>query len=156
MRKEWTTSELKRLADLYAEGLTRKRLAEELGRPWSSIKGAICAHKMKRDKPVYGVETITGVGGFICAAHRDKDTGKLHGHTWDVEAWFKSRNNAVELKNELQNVLNSFDHTELPEHFAWGEELAAEILRMMPDCCEVKISRNSERIYAKAMRRGRK
>lgn len=155
MRKEWTTSEIKRLAELYAAGLSRKRLSEELGRPWTSIKGAICGHKMKRGEAVFGIDTMTGVGGFFCAAHRDIETGKLHGHTWEVEAWFKSKANAVELKDKLQNVLDEFDHKELPSHFAWGEDLAGQILMRLPDCVEVKVSRNAERIYAKAVRKGR-
>lgn len=153
MRKPWTTTELKRLSELYAAGLSRQRLVEEIGRPWTSIKGAICGYRMKRGKIEFGVTTATGVGGFICAAHRDKDTGQLHGHTWEVEAWFKARSNAVELQRELQTVLAGFDHQELPQHFAWGEELASEILRQLNDCYEVKVSRASERIYAIARRK---
>lgn len=153
MRKGWTTTELKRLSELYGANLSRQRLVEEMGRPWTSIKGAIYGHGMKRGKIQFGITTSTGVGGFICAAHRDKNTGKLHGHTWEVEAWFKDRSNAVELQNELQSVLAEFDHQELPDNFAWGEELASEILKRLSNCQEVKISRASERIYAIAKRK---
>lgn len=109
---------------------------------------------MKRDPMTSGVSTMTGVGSYFCAAHRDRDTGQLHGHTWDVVAWFKTSKNAITLKAELQSVLQGFDHKELPDELAWGEAMAVEIMRLLTDCVEVEIRRESERIYAKATRKG--
>lgn len=154
MRREWKTTEIKKVQNLYEAGLNHSQISDEIGRPWSSIKYVIWKHGMKRNPMMSGVSTVTGVGAFFCAAHRDKQTGQLHGHTWDVIAWFKSNKDAVTLQAELKAVLQVFDHTELPEELAWGEAIAVEIMRLLADCVEVEVRRESERIYAKASRRG--
>lgn len=153
MRQPWTSAEIKKLSRLYAEGMSREDISKEMGRPWTSIKHVIWGHAMRRNPSLNGFDTQTGVGGFFCAAHRDKETGALHGHTWDVIAWFKSDKNAVTLQNELNAVLKQFDHTELPNDLAWGEAIAAEICRQLRGCKEVQISRQAERIFARCVPR---
>lgn len=154
MRREWTTTEIKRVRQLYETGLSHSQIAEAIGRPWSSIKYVIWKHGMKRDATTSGVSTMTGVGSYFCAAHRDRDTGQLHGHTWDVVAWFKTSKNAVTLQAELKAALQQFDHAELPEELAWGEAIGIKIIRLLNDCIEVEVRRESERIYAKVKRKG--
>ena len=154
MRKEWTTTEVRRLKQLYELGLSHSEISEALGRPWSSIKHGIYKYGLKRDPKTSGVQSLSGVGSFFCAAHRDKETGQLHGHTWDVVAWFKTSRNAVELKAELQDVLKAFDHKELSFDLSWGEAIATEIIRSLNECVEVEVRRESERIYAKVTRKG--
>lgn len=98
------------------------------------------------------IKKHTGVGGYFSAAHTDKETGKLHGHTWEVVAWFVSEKNANKLKEQLNYALLSFDHSCLPDGMAWGEDIAEYIIDCLPGCVEVTVSRNSERIFAKATR----
>lgn len=148
MRKPWTTAEIKRLAKAYESGMTRNQICELIGRPWTSIKYAIWKHSLKRGPARVGL-CQTGVGGFFCAAHRDRDTGQLHGHTWDVIAWFNSPKDAIALQGDLQAVLSAFDHQVLPDNLAWGEAIADAICGRLEGCVEVQISRPSERIYAR-------
>lgn len=97
------------------------------------------------------VKTETGVGGYFCAAHRDRLSGRVHGHTWDVVAWFAT-GDAEERKAELATVLATLDHSELPAGLAWSESIAAHILAQLGDCTEVLVSRPSERMFARATR----
>lgn len=154
-RTPWTTKEISNLADLYAQGLSRAELAEALGRPWTSIKSMICSRNMRRAVRPESIITTTGVGGFFCAAHADKDTGVLHGHTWEVTAWFRSHcpHDAVALQGKLNDALAVLDHSVLPDELAWGEAIARHILAQFRDCIEVVVSRPAERIYAKAVRK---
>lgn len=97
------------------------------------------------------VRTETGVGGYFCASHRDRATGRRHGHTWDVVAWFVAGDAEVR-KEELAAILTTLDHSELPDELAWGESIAAHILTQLTDCTQVSVSRPSERIFARATR----
>lgn len=98
-----------------------------------------------------GGRMLTGVGGFFCAAHRDTGNGVLHGHTWEVIAWFTGRSNAVLRQRQLAAILETIDHTELPNELAWGEDIARYIAERFNDksCVAVDLSRPSERIYAR-------
>lgn len=151
MRKEWKLDEIKKLESLYEGGSSRADMELAMGRPWSSIKHAIWYYKMKRKEQPKTAKVLTGVGSYFCAAHRDKLTGKLHGHTWDIVAWFISDKNAVSLQSDLKGFLERFDHSVLDDDCSWGEELAKTILCSLENCCEVEVRRESERIYAKAI-----
>ena len=98
-------------------------------------------------------KTLTGVGCIICASHMSVDKKVMHGHTWEVTAWFRKLKNAACLQKELEVVCERYNHTLLPAEIAWGEALAAEILMRLKvwDCVEVHVSRPLERIYAKAI-----
>lgn len=96
------------------------------------------------------MNTLTGVGAYFCAAHYDRKLGNLHGHTWEVEAWFNSGENAIVQRERLENILDDFDHQVLPEELSWGEAIAEHILKSLDGCVEVKVSRQNERIFAKA------
>lgn len=100
------------------------------------------------------IKKLTGVGGHFSAAHIDKDTKILHGHTWEVIAWFNSGKNAIRLLDDLNNVLQNYDHACLPENLSWSENIAEEICNALDDCVEVTISRPLERIYAKSYKVG--
>lgn len=97
---------------------------------------------------------LTGVGWHFCAAHRDRMTGQLHGHTYEVIAWHECEheNDAVILQTHLKGVVSSLlDHKELPPELARAEDMAAVILKLSPkSCVEVEIRRSAERLYAKA------
>lgn len=95
----------------------------------------------------------TGVGGILSASHRDRLTGEVHGHSWEVIVWHRcvNLNDAVMLQNHLVTMLKTWDHTVLPDELARAEDLAAAIKRLSPpSCVEVEIRRPLERLYARA------
>lgn len=99
------------------------------------------------------MRVLTGVGWHISAAHAERLTGAVHGHTWEVTAWHecKDENDAVILQKNLQGVCAGFDHTVLLPAQSRGEDLAKAILDLsLPSCVEVEVRRPLERIYAKA------
>lgn len=104
---------------------------------------------------------LTGVGAVLSAAHRDQTTGQVHGHTWEITAWFryKGTDQAVR-KHVLDLVVGRLDHTCLPDKIAWGEALAEHIWYGVNteyscygdgpwDCVAVDVNRPSERIFAR-------
>lgn len=94
-----------------------------------------------------GLKVSTGVGAVLCAAHRDRD-GSMHGHTWEITAWWTGTPDAREKQATLNLYLSSFDHGFLPDGLAWGEHLAARIASDL-GCERVDVERPLERIYAR-------
>lgn len=92
--------------------------------------------------------TETGVGGVICAAHTDPQ-GRLHGHTYEVRAWFPAGADALELQARLNRALEPFDHAELQHELCRGEALCEAIAEQLPGAIEIEISRPLERIFAR-------
>lgn len=92
------------------------------------------------------MKVLTGVTGIVSAAHHSKD-GKLHGHTWEIKAWWPAGECAVELKKRLGAYLVDFDHQLLGDCAAWGEAMGKCILLGL-DCCRVEVSRPLEGIFA--------
>lgn len=92
---------------------------------------------------------LTGVSGHFSATHKSPE-GHYHGHTWYVEAWFRNKHrlDARVLQAAFNTMLARYDHSELPEHLAWGEDIAREIGALV-NCVEVKVSRTAEGIHAK-------
>jgi hypothetical protein len=90
---------------------------------------------------------LTGVGGIFSASHHSPE-GVLHGHSYEVWAWFP-QSDARELQRKLEDVLKSLDHTHLPDALSWGEALAEHIGSRLPGCCEVAVIRPLERIGAR-------
>lgn len=92
--------------------------------------------------------TLTGVGAVISAAHQDR-AGNIHGHTWEVLAWWPVGKDALTLQRSLQAVVSRFDHSLLPDELASGEALAAAIGNDLHGCIQVDIARPAERIFAR-------
>ena len=93
-------------------------------------------------------EVRTGVGAIICAAHNSSD-GRLHGHTWEVTAWWPyAGSSALGLQARLGEAVARFDHGLLPDDLAWGEAIARYIGEEL-GCVAVDVSRPAERIYAR-------
>ena len=100
---------------------------------------------------------LSGVRSSLTAQHRS-EWGDVHEHTWEVTVWVRrnERNhpNAVRLREELDKVLSSFSGKCLPDRFAWAENLAPEIARLMAcdydtfDVVAVEIARNKEGLLA--------
>lgn len=94
------------------------------------------------------VVAFTGASAIVSAAHRDT-AGNLHGHTWEVTAWWREGEDGVKLQRDLEHYLKVFDHTVLGDDIAWGEALAKSILIGLK-CVRVEVRRPLERLYAMA------
>lgn len=92
------------------------------------------------------MKSMTGVSAVLSAAHRSRE-GVMHGHTWEVIAWWTGEPDAVQKQKELQKYLTIFDHTVLADDVAWGETLARAIIHGL-GCVKVEVNRPLERIYA--------
>lgn len=100
-------------------------------------------------------EALTGVGWYFSASHKDRRTNAIHGHTWEVTAWYVSHPacDAVVEQAYLRGICEAHDHTILPDHLSRAEDIAADILDSMPSACvEVEVRRPAERLYARARR----
>lgn len=94
------------------------------------------------------MRSLTGVGAVLCAAHFGPD-GRVHGHTWEVTAWFEDAGeDACHLYEKLRCLLCSFDHAILPPKLSRGEDIARFVGENL-DCHQVDVSRGAERIYAR-------
>jgi len=91
---------------------------------------------------------LTGVGGVLSCAHTTPEGG-LHGHTYEVVAWFRHGYDAEALRRHLQTALDPLDHKVLPDPIRWAEELAEHIGRALPGCITVDVKRPGERLFAK-------
>lgn len=91
---------------------------------------------------------LTGVGAVLSAAHYGP-SGALHGHTWEVVAWFPAGTDALALQRRLEERLASFDHGVLPAELSWAEPFAAYLGAALDGCIGVDVSRPSERLYAR-------
>lgn len=96
------------------------------------------------------LKALTGASATISAAHRSRD-GSLHGHTWQVTAWWPEGPDAVERQEALRSYLSIFDHTELGPDAAWAEALGKTILLGL-NCCRVDVSRPLEGLHASVTR----
>jgi len=97
------------------------------------------------------LKVLTGVSSIVSAAHRSRD-GNMHGHTWEVIAWWEGSPDAVEKKAELAKYLSIFDHTVLGDDVAWGEALGKAIV-MGLGCAKAEIRRPLEGIFASVERK---
>ena len=92
---------------------------------------------------------LTGVGCVFSAAHHTPEGGQLHGHSYEVVAWFLAGEDARILQSRLIAAVRPLDHSLLPPELASGEALAEHIGRGLEGCVEVEIRRPLERIYAR-------
>lgn len=95
-----------------------------------------------------GLNVLTGAGAILCAAHRDS-AGQVHGHTWEIVAWWTGCPDALSKQAELVSFLSRFDHSVLPHELRSGEAIAELVLRGL-ECARVDVSRPLERIFATA------
>lgn len=96
-----------------------------------------------------GERILTGVSGSFTAQHKCAED-ELHGHTWNVLAWFETphRADARLYKAMLDNMLSGWDGGVLPDYAEWGEDIARTIGKLV-NCVEVVVSREAEGIYAR-------
>ena len=91
---------------------------------------------------------LTGVGCVFSAAHEPPEGGDLHGHSYEVTAWFIAGADARHLQAKLVQAVEQLDHKVLGPELASGEAMAEWIGRQL-GCVEVEIGRPLERIYAR-------
>lgn len=94
---------------------------------------------------------MTGAGWHFSASHYDAVRKELHGHTYEVMAWWPSEphRDAVALQQTLRTVLAGFDHKTLPAELGTAEALGRAICGLMTDCIGVDITRPAERLGVK-------
>ncbi len=92
-------------------------------------------------------EALIGVGAVLSIAHRPKGGGPLHGHTYEVVAWFGD-GDAVELQQKLKAVLDQIDHTDLGDGLSRAEDIGRWVAEHLTGCRIVDVNRPLERIYA--------
>lgn len=103
-------------------------------------------------RPAFG-KCLTGVGAVLEAAHSDKKTGMMHGHTWEIEAWVASGRDALGHQARLEHILARYDHGTLPAELAWGEAIAfwvaEELIKSGAIVEQVDVSRPARRLFAR-------
>ncbi len=101
------------------------------------------------------VKCLTGVGWYFSASHRDDVRKALHGHSYEVTAWFDHSppRDAMVLQAKLRMVLEAFDHKTLPDELTRAEAMAGAIMHLT-EACGVELARPLERLYAKVGRCG--
>lgn len=94
---------------------------------------------------------FTGAGWYFSASHRDPVRKELHGHSYEVVAWWPSEppRDAVVLQHTLRTALVGFDHQTLPDELGTAEALANAIGGLLDGCVGVDVSRPSERLHAR-------
>lgn len=95
--------------------------------------------------------SLTGVGCVLSVSHSDPVRQELHGHSYEVVAWFRAGRDAVTLQEELRAVLSAYDHRTLTPDLSRGEALGAAIMGQLTGCVAVDINRPLERIYARVV-----
>ena len=95
---------------------------------------------------------LTGVGGIFSAAHQPPEGGDVHGHSYEVIAWFAAGEDARVLQARLAAVLEPLDHRVLAANWRRARRSPSMIGRNLAGCRQVDVSRPLERIYARWMR----
>lgn len=88
------------------------------------------------------MSVLTGVRGVFSASHKDPMTQALHGHDYEVVAWFKGepfRDFGV-LRETLGAVLTAWDHTTLSDEL-WSAEAIGKALMAVLDIEAVEVNR---------------
>lgn len=93
------------------------------------------------------LKVLTGASAILCVAHTAPD-GTIHGHTYEVTAWWTGRPCAVESQQALSKWLSKFDHQRLPLRMSRAEDIAEQCL-MALGCVAVDVLRPLERLFAR-------
>jgi len=92
--------------------------------------------------------SMTGAGWYFSASHFDEVRKELHGHSYEVMAWWPTDppRDAAILQEGLKQILKAgFDHKTLPPELSRAEDIARAIMSLMVGCVGVDISRPAER-----------
>ena len=74
----------------------------------------------------------TGATVKLRAEHRDRVTGKVHSHTWQITALVDASRNrcptdATSVRRHLQRWVDQHSGTCLPDRIAWAEDMARDV-----------------------------
>ena len=97
------------------------------------------------------MRSTIGVKEVISVAHRPLGGGPLHGHSYEIVAWFDGGQDAVPLKAALKAVLAELDHADMPNDLSRAEDMGAWIGARLPGCKVVDVNRPLEGFYACVM-----
>jgi hypothetical protein len=112
---------------------------------------------MFRRKPQQS-RRLTGARTILKAEHRDQATGVVHGHEWEITAWWRWTGTSAEVRqHQLNETIEPYQDKCLPDSIAWAENLASYIGRNMehgwsagdPDCVIVEVVRHKEGLLAR-------
>lgn len=90
---------------------------------------------------------MIGVGAVLSVSHKDTVRKEVHGHSYEVIAWFES-GDMVGLQKLLLGVVRQLDHTTLPDEMTRAEDIAKWIGKRLAGCKRVEANRPLERNYA--------
>lgn len=94
-----------------------------------------------------GERTLIGAGWHFCAAHSSATRPAIHGHSYEVKAWWPYEGQDVEaMQAQLQAALIAFDHKALPADLSRAEDLARAIGALLPGCVRIDLWRPLERL----------
>jgi 6-pyruvoyl-tetrahydropterin synthase len=96
------------------------------------------------------MQSLTGAGWYFSASHRDPVRQELHGHSYEVVAYWPTHppRDAMVLQETLKGVLLGFDHKTLPDEMTRAEDIARAIGSLMDGCVRVRLMRPVERLEA--------
>jgi 6-pyruvoyl-tetrahydropterin synthase len=96
-------------------------------------------------------ENLIWAGWYFSASHYDEVRKELHGHSYEVVAWWLADppRDARVLQETLKGVLTGFDHKTLPPELSRAEALGSAICSLMDGCVAVDIGRPIERLGAR-------
>lgn len=83
------------------------------------------------------------VRAVFSAAHRDPQTGAMHGHDYEVIATFPGEplRRFEVMQERLRQTLTAMEHTELPPELWSAEALAPAIAGLLGDAVKVEVNR---------------
>jgi hypothetical protein len=95
-----------------------------------------------------GKRSLTGAGWYFSATHRDPVRQELHGHSYEVMAYWAADppRDALCLQLTLRDALKGFDHKTLPDELTRAEDIARAIGGLIDGCVRVDVSRPAERL----------
>lgn len=90
---------------------------------------------------------LTWAGWHFSAAHSAAARPILHGHSYEVRAfWPYEGQDAEDLQERLKAALATLDHQTLPPGLSRQEDIARHIGLLLPGCVRVDVSRPLERL----------
>lgn len=86
-------------------------------------------------------------------AHRDA-LGRIHGHSYVLEAWFPAGADLVALREFVQSVAGAVDHSELEQSVGGSrmEEIGVWFLGKMPEASRIVVRRPTLGLAAQVSR----
>jgi len=77
-------------------------------------------------------KVLTGASGTLTAMHRDRSTGEVHQHIWEITVWvtawqMQKQQDAKSVQRHLDKWTSNYSGKCLPDRIAWAEDMATHI-----------------------------